>query len=257
MATRSEIVEEGAAVKDRGSRRILAAILVVLIICMFLMIWSAIGVYKAVKDTADAGADLAVQVRKACADPSIDVPPEIDCGKADEVIDEAPEVIQGEPGEDGPPPSDAQVALAVANYCSDGSCDGQNATQAQVSAAVAMYCNNRGQCRGPEGEEGQDGADGEDGQDAPPPSDSQVASAVAGYCSTRNDCRGPAGEPGKPGQDGSPGDVVTGGECTFNGPGSITITIMTATGPTTFQCDGSIVPGPGDNPNGGGAGNGG
>ena len=239
MATKDEILQEGQAVKSKHDRRLLYLILAIMCMCMFLMVFASLKVYSAVKDTADAGADLAAQVRSACADPSIDVPPEIDCNKADKVIEEAPTSVKGDKGdqgEPGPPPSDAQVALAVASYCAGGACDGENATQAQVSAAVAQYCNNRGQCRGPIGTKGDTGDTGATGEQGPPPSDAQVASAVAAYCSTRNECSGPRGERGEAG---TPGDVVTGGECSFDGPGSITITIKTATGPTTFQCSGN------------------
>lgn len=261
MATKDEILQEGQAVKSKHDRRLLYVILLMMCMCMVVMIFFALKVYSAVKGTAEAGADLADQVKAACENPTVNVPPEIDCGKADDLISEAPTSVKGDKGdqgEPGPPPSDAQVALAVASYCAGGACDGENATQAQVSAAVAQYCNSRGQCRGPDGDKGDTGDTGATGEQGPPPSDAQVASAVAAYCSTRNDCRGPAGEPGKPGQDGSPGDVVTGGSCEFDGVGSLQITIQTATGPTVFQCNGiGVPPGQGGGGgNGGGAGNG-
>lgn len=255
--TRDEAVQEGAAVKAPAERRLLYAILILMVAFMGIMVFAALGVYNAMKDSAERGTSLAQEVRAACADSTVDAEELGDlCDRADDVIEEAPDAAKGEkgdpgePGEPGPPPTSAQVSLAVASYCAEERCDGRNATQAQVSQAVAMYCDDRGQCRGPVGNEGEDGVDGLNGEPGPPPSDAQVASAVAAYCSTRNNCQG------QPGQDGSPGDVVTGGSCEFGGVGSLQITIMTATGPTVFDCTGIGVGPPPANPGDQGGGNG-
>lgn len=129
---------------------------------------------------------LAEQVRKLGGDPVVEPT-------------KPPKAATGPQGPAGPAPTQAQVAAAVAAYCSGGACVGRP-TQAQVAAAVAQYCV-RGRCTGPAGADGQDGVPGERG---PGPSDAQVAQAVAAFCSDGR-CRGPQGEKGPAGADGAPG----------------------------------------------------
>lgn len=260
MTTKEQIVDETSTAKSPRGRRATAIAVLAAFLCL-LVAAGAIGLaYMALKRTAESGTALAQEVRTACEDPIKKRQLGDICPQADKVVEDAPATVvegkpgkDGEPGEPGPPPSDTQVFRAVSLYCSQGNCDGRdgrNATQADVAAAVARYCNDRGECQGPEGvdgKQGEQGVQGETGKQGPPPSDAQVASAVAQYCSTRNDCAGPPGQPG---------DVVTGGTCNFTGPGTITVTIQTASGPTTFECTGSPLPGPGDGNNNGGQGNG-
>lgn len=260
-STSDQIIEETSGAKSVMGRRLALFMIIAAIVCLVGTMVATVIAYTTVQNQAKRGTDLALQVRDACADPSRAHELGDLCPTADDVVDSAPPSVSqgdpGEPGEDGedgtdgedgapgPPPSDAQVANAVALYCSGGRCDGADATQSQVASAVAMYCDNRGQCRGPsgadgvDGQDGQDGSNGADGPQGPPPSDEQVASAVAAYCSTRNECRGPAGE------DGQPGDAVTGGSCQYDGVGTISITIQTSSGPTQFSCNGV-----GNNPEG-------
>lgn len=95
-----------------------------------------------------------------------------------------------EQGESGRAPTEEEISVAVAAYCSDGSCvgpqgeDGEQGpppSDEQIAAAVAEFCDSDGTCE---------------------PPDDELASAVAEYCSERNMCRGPAGEDGSDGKDG-------------------------------------------------------
>jgi hypothetical protein len=80
--------------------------------------------------------------------------------------------MRGERGEPGPPPSMAQIAAAVTNFClENGLCkgpDGKTPTvdelRAMVSDAVAAFCANDA-CKGDPGNDGNDGRDGIDGKD--------------------------------------------------------------------------------------------
>jgi hypothetical protein len=261
---KAHIVQEATRDSKRLKGRRL--VLSLFIICMVLLLLTAFLAYKLLykptQQQAQAGTDLATQVQAACDDPKQNTATLHNlCNDADEVVDSTPGTVKGEkgdpgtPGEPGPPPSDAQVANAVALYCATrSSCTGpkgNNATQAQVAEAVASYCNSNGECRGPAGaagSAGQDGAtgdQGERGEQGPGPSDAQVASAVAAYCSTRDNCQGPKGDtgaqgdPGPAGQAGQPGDTVDGGSCEFTGIGTLSITIQTSNGPTTFECVGN------------------
>lgn len=256
------ITEEAArGAKRSTARKVVLGLTVACLVFMVLTIvlaWKLL--YKPTQQQAQAGTDLAALVQQSCEDPKQDTATlKRLCENADTVVSEAPNTVQGpkgDAGEIGPAPSDAAVANAVALYCSErGACRGNrgdSVTQAQVAEAVASYCDANGSCRGlggAAGSAGQDGAagtQGERGETGSGPSDQQVASAVASYCSTRNDCQGPAGtkgEPGQDGQDGSPGDTVDGGSCEFTGIGTVTITIQTSTGPTTFECVGSPLGG--------------
>lgn len=117
---------------------------------------------------------------------------------------------QGRQGVPGSPPSAAQVAAAVASYCTGGRCAGKGPSSAQVAAAVSAYCNAKGQCRGPDGvpgsqgSPGSDGSDGSDGQQGPAgpqgpgPTDAQVAAGVTAYCGQDSKpCQGPTGAQGR------------------------------------------------------------
>lgn len=110
----------------------------------------------------------------------------------------------------GPPPSSAQVQLAVASYCSSGVCAGHGPSASQVATAVHLYCNAQGQCQGPPGTAGTDGTQGAKGDpgapgaDGPPPTPEAVQSAVADYCGNHNNCQGPQGDPGTNGRDAFP-----------------------------------------------------
>lgn len=267
MNTREQIVAESVSESKDNRRSLLVVVSLLTIILMVVTGIAGYLAYRAMQGVAERGTTLAQQVEEACSDPGRSVGDLRNlCGEAESVVEEGESVgipgppgpagsagppgEQGEPGvpgEQGPPPSDEQVAQAVALYCRGGNCDGpsgKNATAADVAAAVLSYCNERGECRG------EVGAPGEPGPAGPPPTAEQVASAVSTYCSSRNGCRGPVGpqgEQGEQGPPGEPGDTVQGGTCQYDGVGTITITINTSNGPTTFQCTGS----PGnDNPGG-------
>lgn len=108
------------------------------------------------------------------------------------------EPVTGPQGEQGRPPTPAEISLAVQSYCSGGRCDGKNPTAAQVARAVSVYCNDRDNCRGPEGTQGEPGSEGPQG---PGPTNAQVAQAVADYCADGR-CKGAQGDPGPTGQTG-------------------------------------------------------
>lgn len=127
-------------------------------------------------------------------------------------------VVNGQDGQDAPPPSHEQVLLAVAAFCRDtGECrgpagfngtpgtdgkngkDGQNVTPAQAAAAIATYCDANGQCRGERGAQG------------PAPTDTQIAAGVAAFCAD-GACRGPEGAQGEKGDTGEKGERGETGE---------------------------------------------
>lgn len=171
----------------------------------------------AADENQEAARRLAEQVERLGGNPVVepdDLPPVVgEPGPAGESGEPGP---QGEPG---PAPSQADVATAVALYCSGGTCDGADATPSQVASAVAAYCNNRGECAGPAGDngtpgadgsngsDGSDGSDGADGNTGPPgpqgpqgpgPTPEQIAAAVSDYCADGR-CRGPEGPRGQTG----------------------------------------------------------
>lgn len=77
---------------------------------------------------------------------------------------------QGERGEVGPPPSMAQIAAAVTDFClqnglckgPDGETPSEEVLQGMVAQAVAIFCANDA-CKGDPGQDGVDGLDGNDG----------------------------------------------------------------------------------------------
>lgn len=121
-----------------------------------------------------------------------------------------PKTITGPPG---PGPSNAEIALAVANYCAQHeNCTG-TPSPSQVFAAVKAYCSAGAVCRGSKGSPGPrgprgtgapgavgpSGASGAPGAPGPGPTDQQIASAVAAYCDAHGGCTGPAGPKGDTG----------------------------------------------------------
>lgn len=119
------------------------------------------------------------------------------------------------------PPSQAAIEDAVAAYCEQTKC-GSGPTAAQVAQAVASFCSIDGRCRGPAGPTGKNGtgepgqagasgatgaagasgAAGTDGQNA---TSDQVAVAVADYCTAHGECAGQQGSQGPSGENGGQG----------------------------------------------------
>jgi hypothetical protein len=97
--------------------------------------------------------------------------------------------ITGATGAVGPAPSQAEIAIAVANYCSSGRCDAKNPSSEQVAAAVVAYCTVNSGCKGDNGVNGKD------------VTAEQVMAAVSQYCADGR-CTGPAGPVGAAGADG-------------------------------------------------------
>lgn len=109
--------------------------------------------------------------------------------------------ILGQNGKDGESisPTQAQIAVAVADYCTTNSrCDAKSPTVDQVALAVATYCSTRNGCVG---ETGTTGAPGLNGSSATP---EQIFAAVTEYCSDGR-CKGPQGEQGIQGLTGANG----------------------------------------------------
>lgn len=98
--------------------------------------------------------------------------------------------VAGAPGIQGPGPSDAQVASAVAAYLTAHPVPGVSGEQ--VAAAVTAYLIATPAPSGPSGPPG------------PGPSDQQVAEAVASYLQANPPPSGPPGAAGKDGANGSP-----------------------------------------------------
>lgn len=103
--------------------------------------------------------------------------------------------VQGLQGEAGPGPSQAEIAIAVANYCGGGRCDAKAPTADQVATAVYNYCSSRNDCKGATGDAGATGADGANA------TNEQIMAAVQQYCSSGR-CTGPQGAQGVAGADG-------------------------------------------------------
>lgn len=149
-------------------------------------------------------------------------------------IDDAPTSgPQGERGDRGRPPTPAEVADAVADYCSGGTCSSPP-TATQVLAAVQAFCDGSA-CIGPAGANGTPGAVGAQGQpgsvgppgvqgaDGPGPTGEQIATAVADYCAA-NGCEGDPGPVGPAGETGAPGRGIASIACTGLGATELTVT---------------------------------
>lgn len=113
----------------------------------------------------------------------------------------------GSPGPAGPPPSPDQVRNAVDAYLIAHPPEGgKPPTEGQVAAAVAMYCSS-GACRGSDGATGATGPAGQSitgpqgatGPSGPGPADDQVAGAVAAFCAAHAGCVGATGAQGPAG----------------------------------------------------------
>ncbi len=89
-------------------------------------------------------------------------------------------------GEDGRPPTDAEIDAAVERYCAADTCDGEDGT---------------------DGVDGVDGVDGTNGEPGPPPTTEQIGIALAAYCANQpgGSCEGATGEDGSDGEDGTDG----------------------------------------------------
>ena len=142
-----------------------------------------------------------------------------------------PQIIQGPPGEPGPPPSDEQVAEAVARYLQEHPPEpGRSPTFAEIRAAVADYL---AESPPPAGEPG------------PGPTQEQVLAAVTTYLISNPIPAGepgPAGPAGRDGQDGAPGPAGPAGPAGADGsdgqpPLSWTFTHQPVVGPAvTYEC---------------------
>lgn len=97
--------------------------------------------------------------------------------------------VQGASGSAGSSPTQAEIALAILNYCGDGRCDAKSPSTEQVANAVLNYCTVRGSCVG---------ANGADGASV---TTAQVMDAVAQYCIDGR-CNGPQGVQGVAGVNG-------------------------------------------------------
>lgn len=88
----------------------------------------------------------------------------------EEVAAAVTEYLTAHPPAPGRPPTADEVANAVAAFCADGRCTGANGadgsppSDAQTAAAVQNYCNAHNQCQGAPGGQGPPGPAGKDGQ---------------------------------------------------------------------------------------------
>lgn len=130
---------------------------------------------RAISALASGDSQLRAQVRSLGGTPNVPPP---------QVVVSA---IPGTVGQQGPAPSDAQVAAAVAAYLVLHPAPG--VSSAQVSTAVTAYLIASPAPSGPAG---------------PGPSEQQVAAAVASYMAANPAPSGPAGKDGSNGADGPP-----------------------------------------------------
>lgn len=221
-ALEAGLVEQAAIDgKDKRTRHLIVALVVLILISVSTTAWALYSWAQDQAEQTQAGAAVVSDVKAACADPALKKQLEKVVSGACATADKAAAVIsegpQGKTGEQGPPPTAAQVLSAVSIYCSGGACTPSGPTQSQVNAAVATFCSG-GACEGKPGATvtgppgatvtgppgatvtGPPGATGEQG---PGPSDEQVASAVAAYCNTNN-CKGADGAKGEPGESAFP-----------------------------------------------------
>lgn len=133
---------------------------------------------RAVAALASGDSQLRSQVKALGGTPAVPPPQVIISG------------VAGAQGIQGPGPSDAQVASAVAAYLAAHPVPG--VSPAQISAAVTAYLVASPPPSGPAG---------------PGPSDQQVANAVAAYLQANPP---PSGPPGADGKDGAPGSPPAG-----------------------------------------------
>ena len=96
-------------------------------------------------------------------------------------------IVKGNDGV-GQYPTQAQLAIALADYCRDGRCDAKQPTQPQIVAALGVYCGG-GICKG------------QDGKSPTPITAEQIATAVSNFCST-GVCKGTNGVNGAAGLNG-------------------------------------------------------
>jgi hypothetical protein len=90
--------------------------------------------------------------------------------------------------------------------------NGRPPTAAEIADAVSSFCATRGDCRGPSGAAGSPGLAGADGEDgAPGPAGPSGRDGL-------NGTTGPAGPVGPPGADGAPGAQGPAGEAGAAGP---------------------------------------
>lgn len=215
-----EIAKQAAQTKDIPRRKLLLIIGLAFLLCLFGGGAAGLASWLTLKGAAEDGTLLAQQIKKECEAPGLTDPQLAQfCPKADEVVKDAPAQVKtdnvpgpqgpkGDPGTNAAEVTNAQILVAVTQYCADtGKCtgkDGSTPTPAQVAAAVASYCTANGDCRGPQGDpgsDGQNGSPGSDGKDAPAVTQAQLANAVETYCAN-NTCRGPAGQDGAQGPTG-------------------------------------------------------
>lgn len=95
--------------------------------------------------------------------------------------------VVGSNGQDGvgQVPSQAQLSVALIEYCANGRCDAKSPTQEQIFSAITAYCLG-GVCKG---------------ADATPVTTEQILSAVNSYCSDGR-CKGSTGDTGPTGAQG-------------------------------------------------------
>lgn len=249
------------------SRRTTALLLVFVAAIVAALTWLAVKGQGASNDAVtandqklvaqDNASTLAQSLIEACAAPDlraqlVSAGLGAACGQAAAVAESPTEPVPGPAGptgQAGPGPTDAQIRLAVADYCTPGRCS-EPPSAAQVAAAVVAYCST-GACAGspgasgPEGDPGRAGEPGADGSPGSGPTDAQVAAAVAAYCSgAPSPCAGPQGAGGDPGAtgpqgaagvDGAPGPAGSAGRgiasfsCGTLTPDSITVTYSDGT----------------------------
>src|ERR1044072_639529 len=126
--TKDDIVQESAngAIDHRWRRALVLLGVIIALLLATLVIAGSIAI-RDYRSSAQDGTDLAREVQAACADPTQAAALGSVCGQADDVVDAAPSSVKGDKGDPGPQgpqgiagpaPSEAQVAQAVALYCS-------------------------------------------------------------------------------------------------------------------------------------------
>lgn len=189
-------VEEAQQIAQGPRRRFVGNVVLAVTLVLSLL---AIGIVwhdaRVRAENAETSAvSFAEQVQRLCeTEGSLDLDGRDLCEKADEVVEDpaAPPVPPpGKDGDDGPPPTDAQVRGAVEAHCSRTTC-AVPPTMAQVTRAVTALLAT--------GE--YDGKDGDPGKDAPLPDPGELQAmavqAVVDYCAA-----GPQCDAGKDGDDG-------------------------------------------------------
>jgi len=227
------IVESASQVKDKGSRRLLLAALVLISLLLGIAATATWVAFVDLGNEADKGVVLAEQINEACLDPDIAEKYKNLCSKAEEVK-EGGDVIVGPQGEPGPPgpqgPQGIQGVQGIQGFVGDS---GKRGPQGFTGLDGPQGGPGETGAIGPQGPQGVQGEIGPQGESGPKGEPGDI-----GPAGPQGDT-GEQGSVGPQGPQGIPGiiNVVTSPECANIVPSmSISIAYDSATQTLTLIC---------------------